>query len=124
MNMNNSDLIKKAKELVNPKKLSGATVSGEVGSALISAGGNVYTGVSIHASCGIGFCAEYTAIGNMLTNSETSIKTIVAVGASGVLSPCGRCRELMYQVDLTNSNTDVILGEDKILKLKELLPEY
>ncbi|MAG12476.1 cytidine deaminase [bacterium] len=122
--MNNIDLVEKAKGLVNPKNLSGETVSGEVGSALVIAKGNVYTGVSIHASCGIGFCAEHTAIGSMLTDGETNIKKIVAVGEEGVLPPCGRCRELMYQVDLTNADTDIILGENKVAKLKDLLPEY
>jgi hypothetical protein len=28
----------------------------------------------------------------------------------------------MYQVDAANLDTDVILGEDKVVKLQELLP--
>lgn len=122
--MKDGELIKKAKDLVKPKKLSREAVAGEVGSALITDKGNVYTGISLHASCGIGVCGEHTAIGNMLTNGETRIKKIVAVGAEGIYRPCGRCRELMYQVDLKNADTDVIIGENEIVKLKDLLPKY
>lgn len=123
--MTNQELIQKAKDLVKPTKLSGETVSGEVGSALVTDKGNVYVGVSIHASCGIGFCGEHNAIGAMLTAGESRIETIVSVGEGGkVLSPCGRCREMMYQVNMDNADTNIILGEDKVMKLKDLLPEY
>jgi cytidine deaminase len=122
--MNDKELIQKAKDLVNPKKLSEEAISGEVGSVLVTDKGNIYSGVSIHAACGVGFCAEHTAIGNMLTNNESRIEKIVAFGDERVLSPCGRCRELMYQVNPENKNTDVILGENKTMKLKDLLPEH
>lgn len=123
--MTNGELIKKAAQLENPVVLSGQTIAAEVGSALITDKGNVYVGVSLHASCGIGACGEHTAIGNMLTNKETRIKRIVAVGGHGkIFPPCGRCRELMYQVNPANSETEVILGEDRVAKLKDLLPEH
>ena len=120
----NKELIRKAKELVHPRQLVGETVAGEVGSALITDKGNIYVGISIHASCGIGVCGEHTAIGNMLTNGETRIQTIVAAGVEGIHRPCGRCRELMYQIDINNAETDVIIDEDEIVKLKDLLPKY
>ena len=60
----------------------------------------------------------------MITAGESSIAKIVAVWGDGVvLPPCGRCREFMYQIDSSNlTNTEVILGENKVVKLKELLP--
>ncbi len=60
----------------------------------------------------------------MITAGESSISKIVAVWGHGVvLPPCGRCRELMYQIDQTNfANTDVILSEDHVVKLQDLLP--
>ena len=74
--------------------------------------------------CGIGFCAEVSAIASMTTSGESKIKTIVAVGSDGkILSPCGKCRELMMQINPENKEIEVIL-ENKVLKLKDLLPEY
>ena len=75
-------------------------------------------------SSGIGFCAEHAAIAAMITAGESRIAKIVAVwGEDTVLPPCGRCRELMYEIDAANlESTEVILGEDRIVKLKELLP--
>ena len=122
--MKNEDLIKKAKEVVGEKKLSKEAVSGEVGAALVTDKGNVYVGVSLHAACGIGSCGEHTAIGAMLTAGESRIEKIVALCKDGVVYPCGVCRELMYQVDMRNAETDVVIDENKTMKLKELLPMY
>ena len=92
--------------------------------ALLSSSGNLYLGVCIDVSSGIGFCAEHSAIAAMITAGESSISKIVAVSGEGtVLPPCGRCRELMYQINATNlESTSVILSENKIVKLQELLP--
>jgi cytidine deaminase len=38
--------------------------------------------------------------------------------------PCGRCREFIRQIDEANLETDVLLGQDKMRKLKELLPYH
>jgi cytidine deaminase len=121
--MNNEELIKKAKEITKLNKLSEYAVAGEVGSALVTDKGNVYTGVSIHAASGIGFCAESAAIASMLTNGESRIEKIVALDGDGViLPPCGRCREIIYQVNNQNKEADIIL-KNKVMKLKDLLPE-
>ena len=39
-----------------------------------------------------------------------------------ILPPCGRCREFMYQINSDNLEADVIIGENKVIKLKKLLP--
>jgi len=70
----NEELIEKAKQITNPKKISEDVRTGDVGCALISENNNVYLGVSIHACCGVGFCAEHSAIANMVTNQEFKIK--------------------------------------------------
>jgi len=60
----------------------------------------------------------------MVTNGEYRIKKIVAVSGDGaVLPPCGRCRELIYQINEDNWNTEIILGETRVVKLEDLLPE-
>ena len=117
------ELIVKAKSLVNERKVSGGVV-GTVGSALLTNDGKIFTGVCLHLACGIGFCAEHSAISNMISHSdETQIKTIVAHNGNDVVHPCGRCRELMELIDIRNrDNTEIIVTKDDKVKLKELLP--
>ena len=115
-------LISKAEALTGEKKVSVGVVK-EVGAALLTKKGEVFTGVSLHLSCGIGFCAEHSAIANMVSHSdETQIDTIVAYGDK-VLYPCGRCRELMRQIDKRNmKDAWVIVSPSEKVKLKDLLP--
>lgn len=122
--MNNDELIEKAKSVLNPRKLSSyGAEAGGVGCALVTDKGNVYTGVCVDTPCSMGFCAEHNAVGAMITDGESRIKTIVAVDWDGViLAPCGRCREFIYQMDDENKNADVIMPDGGIMKLKELLP--
>lgn len=40
-----------------------------------------------------------------------------------VLPPCGRCRELISQLNLENKNTMVAIDYNMAVTLKELLPE-
>ena len=123
--MTQEELIEKAKSVVRPKKVGDFT-NGDVGCALETEQGNVYLGVCIEVICGMGFCAEHSAIAAMVTAGEYRIKTIVAVcivdQETYILSPCGRCREFMHQIDEANLDTDVILDVGKVLKLAELLP--
>lgn len=121
-------LIRKAESVVNPKKV-GDFMIGDVGCALLTDKGNLYLGVCIDAASGVGFCAEHSAIAAMITAGEYSIKTIVAVWRNEtdvyILSPCGRCRELMRQINPDNVfNTDVILDTDHIVKLVDIFPYH
>jgi len=121
--MNKEQLIKKAQGIAKEKKHNRECISGEVGCTLITDKGNVYSGVSISCSCGIGFCAEHSAIASMISNKEDRIKAIVAVDTKGnVLPPCGRCRELMLQVNIKNVDTDVIIDKNKTVNLSVLMP--
>ena len=116
-------LIEQAQSLVGEKTVSGGTVK-EVASALLTIDGAVFTGVNLDLWCGIGFCAEHSAIANMISHSTTTlIKTIVAHNGRKIIYPCGRCRELMELIDVRNrETTDVIISENRKVKLKELLP--
>lgn len=117
------NLYNAAKSVVNPKRISRQICSGGVGAAVLSKGGNVYTGVCIDTDCSLGMCAEKNAISTMITNGEFEIKKVVAVDKKGnVLSPCGACREFMMQ--LKNSDDIEVLIDNKgtIIKLKDLMP--
>jgi len=122
--LTNREMIEKAMTVLRPIKLAHANEAGDVACALLSSNGNLYLGVCIDVGGGIGFCAEHSAIAAMITAGETRIAKIVAVWRDQVvLPPCGRCREFMSQIDAENlACTDVILGEDKVVKLRELLP--
>jgi len=122
--MTNDELIQKAQAVVNPRKIAHGCMVGDVGCALLTDKGNLHIGVCIDAGGGIGFCAEHSAIASMVTHGEQSIRKIVAVLGDGkVLSPCGRCREFMRQIDLSNMDrTEVLLGRDKVVKLRDLMP--
>ena len=123
-NLTNHELIAKAKTVLKPRELWLENSAGDVACALLSSKGNLYLGVCIDISSGIGFCAEHSAIAAMITAGESRIEKIVAVwGENTVLPPCGRCRELMYQIDEGNlDSTDVVLGENTVIKLRDLMP--
>lgn len=98
-------------------------IVGGVAAALETTSGRVYTGVCIDTACSLGFCAEHSAIAEMLKARESEIRMIVAVMADGsILPPCGRCRELIWQVNTRNRATEVIVGHDRAVPLSELLP--
>ena len=121
--MNTKELIEEARKVVGKYELSNADFSaGTVGAALLTTNGNVYTGINIEVACGIGFCAEHSAIAEMLKNRETQIEIIVSTNAESIIPPCGRCRELMFQIDNKNLNTKVYLSEEEYITLDELLP--
>ncbi|HEX2367173.1 MAG TPA: cytidine deaminase [Bradyrhizobium sp.] len=105
----------------------------EVGAALRTRDGRIVTGVNIDAYIGrIAVCAEAIAIGRAITETgDQGIETIVAVrhpkpgepGKIAVVSPCGICRELIYDYD---AKARVIVPnsgkEPKVTTIGELLP--
>ncbi len=77
----------------------------------------------VNFNCGIGFCAEHSAIAEMVKHGESRIARIAAATAKGGgLPPCGRCREVMAQVDPDNLDTDVVMPDGTTTKLRDLLP--
>ena len=120
--MTDQELIHRARGVVRPRRV-GKHTSSDIGCALLAADGQVYVGVCVDVSCGIGFCAEHSAIAAMVTAGEYRIRKIVAVQSDGsVMSPCGRCREFMRQLDPENMDADVVLAQGHSKLLKDLLP--
>jgi cytidine deaminase len=105
----------------------------EVGAALRTRDGRIYTGVNLDAYLGrMAVCAEAVALGRAVTETgETGIETIVAVRhpeplepdrSIRVVSPCGSCRELIWDYD---RNARVIVptaNGPAISAIGELLP--
>jgi cytidine deaminase len=105
----------------------------EVGAALRTRNGRIFTGVNLDAYLGrMAVCAEAIALGKVITDAgEIAIDTIVAVRHPKpneadqeirVVSPCGSCRELIYDYD---RNARVILPNGKdcsVVPITELLP--
>jgi cytidine deaminase len=105
----------------------------EVGAALRTRSGKIVTGVNLDAYLGrMAVCAEAVALGKVVTDlGEVGIETIVAVrhpkpGEKDrtivVVSPCGACRELIWDYD---RNARVIVPSSKgptVVAISELLP--
>ena len=82
----------------------------EVGAALRTRSGRIFTGVNLDAYLGrMAVCAEAVALGRALVDvGDDGIATIVAVRhpppeqadqTIAVVSPCGACRELIFDYD-------------------------
>ena len=120
-----SDLLDVARPLVGEMVLGREDMTAAtVACAIRTRTGKIYTGVCIHVSCGIGFCAEHAAVAEMIKGRETEIEMIVAVADDCILPPCGRCRELILQVNPSNRDSQVVLAGERVVQLSELLPEH
>jgi len=105
----------------------------EVGAALRTRDGRIITGVNIDAYLGrMAVCAEAVAIGRAITEAgDQGIETIVAVRhpkpdetdqTIAVVSPCGSCREIIYDYD---AQARVIVpngDEPSVATIAKLLP--
>ena len=120
----NAELIEAARAVVGDLQLREDFSAGGVGAAIRTAQSNVYTGICIDLGSGLGFCAEVAAMAQMLTHRETQIDKVVAVTSDGILSPCGRCRETMAQIDERNLDCKVIIGQGREVHLRDLLPNH
>jgi cytidine deaminase len=121
--MDTAALIEMAAALARPFVASDEVTSGSVAAALVTAAGTIYTGVCVDTRCSLGFCAEHAAVAEMLKARETDVRILVAVTSTGeILAPCGRCRELLWQVSPANRSTWVVLSPTTGRRLDELLP--
>jgi cytidine deaminase len=115
-------LLEQARALVGEFSLTKPSLTaGAVGAALETASGRIYTGINLDLACGIGFCAEHSAAAEMLKARETVVRRMVAVNAERIVAPCGRCREMLVQVDPRNLDCEVLLPNGTAT-LRELLP--
>ena len=121
--VSDDDLIAAALKVVGDFACSADASAGSVAAALVTASGDVFTGICIDTRCSLGHCAESSAISEMLKARQTRIARIVAVNGSGeIYAPCGRCRELIRQVAPENWNTGVIVARGRVVSLAELMP--
>ena len=116
-----------ARKVQYERDLSPLIGAGSVSAAVLSAKGNIYTGVCIDTACSLGMCAERNAIANMITNGESQIIKIVAVmpdGRAGM--PCGACREFMMQLGEDAGDTEILCDHEskKTIRLRALLPDW
>ena len=118
------ELVSAARRVQGEFSLGAGFSAGGVGAAVRSRSGRVYTGICLDLACGIGFCGEHAAIAEMLKHRESQIEAVVAVGTGGIMAPCGRCRELMAQINPANLDCQVVLAEDRVVPLFSLLPEH
>lgn len=122
------ELYKAAKAVQNDRKISDYIEAGGVAAAVLSARGNIYTGVCIDTCSTLGICAERNAIFNMITNGEQEIEKVLAIMPDGKTgAPCGACRELMVQLmPKSYQKIEIMLDYDigKITTLGALTPEW
>lgn len=121
-------LYEAAKQVLKPREISKFIEAGGVAAAILTSKGNIYVGVCVDSACTLGICAERNAIFNMITNGESDIKKVIAIGSSGkVIPPCGACRELMSQVmPSTYKDIEIMLDmdENKVVRLGDLTPNW
>lgn len=119
------ELIEKAKETADRLHLDNVH---EVAAALRAKDGRVFTGIHIEANIGFAdVCGEVAALCNAVSNGYREFDSIVAVWGDGngnykLLSPCGRCRELISDFGM---DIWVIVGTIETpykLRISELLP--
>ncbi|KAL4793147.1 Blasticidin-S deaminase [Aspergillus venezuelensis] len=96
-----------------------------VASAAIASDERVFTGVNVYHFTG-GPCAELVVLGVAAAAGASQLTHIVAVGNSqrGTLSPCGRCRQVLLDLQ---PGIKVILGpsgskDARSVAIAELLP--
>ncbi|KAL4885792.1 cytidine deaminase-like protein [Aspergillus karnatakaensis] len=90
-----------------------------VASSALSADGSIFSGVNVYHFTG-GPCAELVVLGVAAAAGATQLTHIVAVGNNGrgILSPCGRCRQVLLDLQ---PGIKVIVGE-RAVPIAELLP--
>lgn len=125
--MNDMELIGAAMDAM---KSAYAPYSGfTVGAALLSSGGEVYTGCNVeNASYGACNCAERTAVFKAVSEGKLKYKGIAVVGGKNgavrsFCTPCGICRQVLSE--FADEGFFVLLcdGEKtERLLLSELLP--
>lgn len=100
-----------------------------MGAAVLSASDQLFLGVSVDTASW-GLCAERCALATMIAAGEYVFKKSVAVWRDPatqllhILPPCGICREFMRSLDSRNLDSEIVLGRERVLLLRDLLPEH
>ena len=93
-----------------------------VGAAAVCDDGRVVTGCNVeNASYGLTLCAECTMAGQLLLSGGGRLVAVACrSGDGGLLLPCGRCRQVLYEFGDPACLVDSVRGP---VPLTELLPE-
>ncbi len=97
----------------------------QVGAALLTDDGKVFTGVNVeNSSYGGTICAERTAFVKAISEGKRNFCAIAIASSGGEALPCGICRQFMYEFC---PEIDVITGKDenslRVQPLNRLLPQ-
>lgn len=99
-----------------------------VGAALLCDSDRIYGGCNVeNATYGATICAERTAAVKAVSEGERVFKAIAIVGGdlSDYCSPCGICRQFLYE--FAEAGMQIILAKSiddyKLYTIEELLPE-
>ena len=96
-----------------------------VGAALLAVDGTIYLGCNVeNASYPAGICGERTALVKAVSEGARDF-TAIAVATVNGGSPCGICRQMLYEFapDLIVIIADFEGRVHRTLKLRDLLPE-
>jgi cytidine deaminase len=93
-----------------------------VGAAAVSDSGRIVTGCNVeNASYGLSLCAECGLVSNLFNTGGGRLVALSCRHADGsTLMPCGRCRQLLYEVGGKELLVD---SRPEPRRLGELLPE-
>lgn len=92
-----------------------------VGAAALVDDGRVVVGCNVeNASYGVGLCAECVLAGQLrLTGGGRLVAVVCMSGSAELLMPCGRCRQIIYELGGPECLVDTPFGP---LPMAELLP--
>ncbi|MCW0213597.1 MAG: cytidine deaminase [Pseudonocardia sp.] len=93
-----------------------------VGAAALCDDGRVVTGCNVeNASYGLGLCAETTMAGQLrLTGGGRFVAVACRSGTGELLMPCGRCRQVLYELGGPDCLLDTPRG---VVTLADALPD-
>lgn len=71
----------------------------QVGSALLTDTGDIFTGCNVEASNGSSICAERTALAKAISEGHRAFAAICAIGdTEAPITPCGQCRQQLADI--------------------------
>ena len=93
-----------------------------VGAAGLVDDGRVLTACNVeNASYGLGLCAECTMAGQLrLSGGGRLVAVACRSGAGDLLMPCGRCRQILFELGGSSCLVDTPSG---ILPMSDVLPD-
>lgn len=119
------DLIERAKQTASTLHVVDRH---EVAAAVRTASGHVFTGINVQTGESFAnVCGEVAAVCCMVAGGSSDLETIVAVRVNGrgefkILSPCGRCREIIHDFNPAAWVIVGRLGAELRVPISDLLP--